>query len=77
MDELRIMVSNGMLGYGFSLEDFERGMKRQPHGIVVDAGSTDSGPQKLALGEMTCPESAYYKELSILVPAAKKKQGYL
>ncbi|MCF1685165.1 DUF1446 domain-containing protein [Tetragenococcus halophilus] len=72
MDELRIMVSNGMLGYGFSLEDFERGMKRQPHGIVVDAGSTDSGPQKLALGEMTCPESAYYKELSILVPAAKK-----
>jgi len=72
MDELRIMVPNGMLGYGFPLEDFERGMTRQPHGIVVDAGSTDSGPQKLALGEMTCPESAYYKELSILVPAAKK-----
>jgi len=72
MDELRIMVPNGMLGYGFPLEDFERGMQRQPHGIVVDAGSTDSGPQKLALGEMTCPESAYYKELSILVPAAKK-----
>jgi len=66
------MVPNGMLGYGFPLEDFERGMTRQPHGIVVDAGSTDSGPQKLALGEMTCPESAYYKELSILVPAAKK-----
>lgn len=72
MDELRVFVPNGMLGYGFPLEDFERGMQRKPHGIVVDAGSTDSGPQKLALGEMTCPESAYYKELSILVPAAKK-----
>ncbi|GEQ50264.1 acyclic terpene utilization AtuA family protein [Tetragenococcus koreensis] len=72
MEELRVLVPNGMLGYGFPLEDFERGMKRQPHGIVVDAGSTDSGPQKLALGEMTCPESAYYKELSVLVPAAKK-----
>ncbi|GBG95684.1 3-methylaspartate ammonia-lyase [Ligilactobacillus salitolerans] len=72
MEELRVLVPNGMLGYGFPLADFERGMQKHPHGIVVDAGSTDSGPQKLALGEMTCPESAYYKELSILVPAAKK-----
>lgn len=72
MEELRVLVPNGMLGYGFPLEDFERGMQRKPHGIVVDAGSTDSGPQKLALGEMTCPESAYYKELSVLVPAAKQ-----
>lgn len=72
MEELRVLVPNGMLGYGFPLEDFERGMQKKPHGIVVDAGSTDSGPQKLALGEMTCPESAYYKELAILVPAAKK-----
>ncbi len=72
MEELRVLVPNGMMGYGFPLEDFEKGMKELPHGIVVDAGSTDSGPQKLALGEMTCPESAYKKELSILVPAAKK-----
>lgn len=72
MDELRILVPNGMMGYGFPLEDFQRGMERQPHAIVVDAGSTDSGPQKLALGEMTCPQSAYEKELSILVPAAKE-----
>lgn len=72
MEELRILVPNGMLGYGFPIEDFERGMALKPHGIVVDAGSTDSGPQKLALGEMTCPRSAYEKELGILVPAAKK-----
>lgn len=71
MEELRVLVPNGMMGYGFPIEDFERGMNELPHAIVVDAGSTDSGPQKLALGEMTCPESAYYKELSILIPAAK------
>ncbi|MBO1306739.1 acyclic terpene utilization AtuA family protein [Enterococcus sp. 669A] len=72
MDELRILVPNGMLGYGFPIEDFKRGMAREPHAVVVDAGSTDSGPQKLALGEMTCPEAAYEKELAILVPAAKE-----
>lgn len=72
MDELRILVPNGMLGYGFPIEDFKRGMAKQPHAIVVDSGSTDSGPQKLALGEMTCPEAAYEKELAILVPAAKE-----
>lgn len=72
MEELRVLVPNGMLGYGFPLEDFERGIKRRPHGIVVDAGSTDSGPQKLALGEMTCPESAYYRELATMIPAAKE-----
>lgn len=72
MDELRVLVPNGMMGYGFPLEDFERGLAEKPHAIVVDAGSTDSGPQKLALGEMTCPVSAYQKELAILIPAAKK-----
>ncbi|MCI1987414.1 MAG: DUF1446 domain-containing protein [Lactobacillus sp.] len=70
MEELRILVPNGMLGYGFPLADFQRGMAQKPHAIIVDAGSTDSGPQKLALGSMTCPESAYEKELDILVPAA-------
>jgi len=72
MEELRILVPNGMLGYGFPIEDFKRGMDRKPHAIVVDSGSTDSGPQKLALGEMTCPKEAYEKELGILVVEAKK-----
>lgn len=71
MNELRILVPNGMLGYGFPLADFERGMAEQPHAIVVDSGSTDSGPQKLALGETTCPPSAYKSELRILVTQGK------
>ncbi|MFD2728786.1 acyclic terpene utilization AtuA family protein [Enterococcus camelliae] len=70
MDELRILVPNGMLGYGFPIADFEQGLALNPHAIVVDSGSTDSGPQKLAMGETTCPPAAYKKELAILVKAA-------
>ena len=72
MDSLRILVPTPMMGYGFPIKEFERGLTYKPHAIVLDAGSTDSGPQKLALGEMTCPASAYKKEMEILIPAAVK-----
>ncbi|WZU00900.1 hypothetical protein MGH68_15580 [Erysipelothrix sp. D19-032] len=72
MDSLRILVPTPMMGYGFPIKEFERGLSYKPHAIVLDAGSTDSGPQKLALGEMTCPASAYKKEMEILIPAAVK-----
>lgn len=38
-----------------------------PTAIILDSGSTDSGPQKLALGSMSCPRSAYAKDLSKLL----------
>lgn len=50
MEELRILSPLGMLGYGFPLESFEEGLRRAPHAIVADAGSTDAGPHKLGAG---------------------------
>lgn len=70
--QLRILVPTGMLGYGFSIEEFEKGLEKKPDAICADSGSTDSGPQKLALGSMTCPEEAYEKELEILIKGGQK-----
>ena len=38
-----------------------------PVAVCVDSGSTDSGPEKLALGTMTCPEEAYVRELTKVI----------
>jgi Acyclic terpene utilisation family protein AtuA len=66
-DEIRILTPSGMLGYGFPIEHFRKGLSLEPHAITIDAGSTDSGPQKLGLGEMTCSREAYVKDMEVLL----------
>jgi hypothetical protein len=68
-DEIRILTPSGMLGYGFPLDHFRLGLAQKPHAITIDSGSTDSGPQKLGLGEMTCTRDAYMKDLEVLLSA--------
>ncbi|KAJ5984540.1 hypothetical protein N7481_006639 [Penicillium waksmanii] len=72
-----IVTPIGMLGYGFSTPDLEKGLEialqsGTPTAIILDSGSTDSGPAKLALGSMTCPRSAYERDLRQLICAVKK-----
>lgn len=59
----------GMLGYGFDEALTAHELSRLvptgvPTAIVLDSGSTDSGPEKLALGGMSSPRSAYVKDLT-------------
>ena len=72
MKEFRVLTPTGMLGYGFPAKWFRQGMALAPHLIVTDAGSTDSGPQKLALGSMTCSLEAYERDLGYLLEAVEK-----
>jgi len=58
-----------MLGYGFPVDHFKMGLAQKPHAITIDSGSTDSGPQKLGLGEMTCSREAYVKDIEVLLAA--------
>lgn len=72
-----IVTPIGMLGYGFSTLDLEKGLEialrsGSPTAIILDSGSTDSGPAKLALGSMTCPRSVYQRDLRQLICAVKK-----
>ncbi|KAF4953312.1 hypothetical protein FGADI_6078 [Fusarium gaditjirri] len=68
----QIITPVGMLGYGFdeTLTHYELSRLVPtgiPTAIILDSGSTDSGPQKLALGSMSCPRSAYAKDLAKLL----------
>lgn len=47
MDEVRVLSPTAILGYGFPQSSLEEGMRRQPHVIAVDGGSTDAGPYYL------------------------------
>ncbi|KPM35795.1 hypothetical protein AK830_g10775 [Neonectria ditissima] len=68
----QIVAPVGMLGYGFDevLTTYELARLVPtgiPTAIILDSGSTDSGPEKLALGATTCPRSAYVKDLTKLI----------
>ncbi|CAM1511847.1 Fc.00g093600.m01.CDS01 [Cosmosporella sp. VM-42] len=68
----QIITPVGMMGYGFDEALVHRELAHLvptgiPTAIILDSGSTDSGPQKLALGSMSCPRSAYAKDLSKLL----------
>lgn len=67
-----IVTPIGMMGYGFDEQVVEEELRELSHtstptAIILDSGSTDSGPSKLALGSMTAPRSAYKRELSIMM----------
>jgi hypothetical protein len=67
MNDIRILSPCGMLGYGFPQESFLTGMERNPHAIVVDAGSTDAGPHKLGSGVAIVSRRAAKKDLELLL----------
>jgi hypothetical protein len=71
-DEIRILTPSGMLGYGFPTDHFRMGLALRPHAITIDSGSTDSGPQKLGLGEMTCSREAYVKDIEVLLEGQRE-----
>jgi len=49
MEEIRVLSPTAILGYGYPRASLEEGMRRTPHVIAVDAGSTDGGPYYLGI----------------------------
>ncbi len=70
MEEIRILSPTAILGYGFPIESFEEGMRRKPHVIAVDAGSTDPGPYYLGAGKSFTDFNSVKRDLEIMIPAA-------
>ena len=73
-DEVKVLTPTGMFGYGFPLEWFRKGLDLKPDAIIADSGSTDSGPQKLGLGAMTCSRDAYMKDLAMVLEAGSERK---
>lgn len=71
-EEFRILAATAILGYGFPMESFEEGMKRKPHLIAVDAGSTDPGPYYLGAGVSFTDRDAVKRDLGIMIEAGVK-----
>ena len=72
-EEFRILSTTAILGYGFPLESFEEGMKRNPDLIAVDAGSTDPGPFYLGEGVSFTDRGAVKRDLEIVICAGIEK----
>jgi hypothetical protein len=73
-DEIKVLTPIGVLGYGI-LETFLRmGVEMGPDVIALDSGSTDSGPQKLGLGQMTCSRDAYERDIAMLLAIGHEKK---
>jgi hypothetical protein len=70
MEALRVLSPTAILGYGFPVESFMRGMERHPHVIAVDAGSTDPGPYYLGAGCSFTDKTAVKRDLQIMISAA-------
>ncbi|EMR68246.1 putative caib baif family enzyme protein [Eutypa lata UCREL1] len=67
-----IVAATGMLGYGVKEGESRAVLERLvptgvPTAIIIDAGSTDSGPSKLALGSTTAPRKAYLRDMTQLL----------
>lgn len=70
LDEIRILSPTAILGYGFPEASFQEGLRRDPHVVAVDAGSSDPGPFYLGAGVSFTDRSAVKRDLQIILPAA-------
>jgi hypothetical protein len=66
-------LSIGSLGTGFYEASLERGLERPIDFIGADAGSTDGGPTFLAGERASFGYHAYYRDLKLLLRAARRK----
>ncbi len=69
MKEFRVLSPTAILGYGFPEESFNEGIKKQPHVIAVDAGSTDPGPYYLGSGKSFTDRNAVKRDLTYMIKA--------
>jgi hypothetical protein len=69
---MRVLSPTGVLGSGFLEVSFAEGLRRNPHFIGVDAGSTDPGPFPLGSGKTAFSKRAIKRDLRLLVVGARQ-----
>lgn len=67
--EFRVLAATGILGAGFGLDAFRRGVAEKPHLIACDAGSTDMGPAPLGSGKPKAARNVLERDLDELLRA--------
>lgn len=69
MSTFTILSPTAILGYGFPLASFERGLAYDPDLIAVDAGSVDPGPYYLGAGKSFTDRAAVKRDLLYMLRA--------
>lgn len=69
-DDEFVVVSNGMLGYGFRESSLDAAVEAGVDLIACDAGSSDPGPYYLGSGEPFVGDAMTLRDLRLLVRAA-------
>ncbi len=72
LDKMTVLSPTAILGYGFPLASFERGMAMKPDVIAVDAGSVDPGPFYLGSGKSFTDRAAVKRDLLHMITAGIK-----
>ncbi len=70
-EEVRVVSTAGILGYGFPEDSLAKAMKAKPHVIGCDAGSTDPGPYDLGAGQLHVSRDACKRDLLLMLRAAR------
>ncbi len=66
-EEFRVLSTTAILGYGFPEASFIAGVRRNPHLIAVDAGSTDPGPYYLGAGKSFTNRAGVKRDLRLML----------
>ena len=69
--DLRVVSASGQLGYGVPEAAFTEGLRRRPHFIGADMGSTDPGPYYLGEGELATSDEMTRRDLRRLLLGAR------
>jgi len=69
--ELKVLSPTAILGYGFPISSFKRGLEQNPDFIAVDAGSTDPGPYYLGAGVSFTDREAVKRDLKLMLEAGQ------
>ena len=71
MKEIRMLAATGILGSGFREATMQRAMGLNPDFIGADSGSTDPGPYYLGSGGTLFSDSAYKRDLRLMLLAGR------
>jgi ribosome modulation factor len=71
MNQIRALSATGILGSGFREDTLKRAMALKPDFIGADSGSTDPGPYYLGSGEPLFSDSAFKRDLRLMLLAGR------
>src|SRR5271157_3866492 len=71
-EEIRVLAGTAVMGSGFLESSLAEGLRRNPHFIGCDAGSTDPGPHYLGAGEAAFSRDAVKRDMRLLLLGARR-----